>query len=65
MVKIFETMDLDQNGKIYWNEFIAGLFSDDLVLRDENLKEIFLFFDKDKKGYFDIDDFIRVVSGDI
>jgi Ca2+-binding EF-hand superfamily protein len=47
-------MDLDEDGKIYWNEFLAATISQAIFLKEENLKEAFLYFDKEGKGYFDV-----------
>lgn len=54
--KIFKSMDLDENGKIYWNEFLAATISQAIFLKEENLKEAFANFDQERKGYFDLQD---------
>jgi Ca2+-binding EF-hand superfamily protein len=43
--KIFSSMDIDENGKIYWNEFLAATISQAIFLKEENLKEAFNNFD--------------------
>lgn len=40
-------MDIDNNDKIYWNEFLSTLISREIVFKYENLKDVFDFFDKD------------------
>lgn len=54
--KIFNSIDLDENGRIYWNEFLAATISQAIFLKEENLKEAFNNFDQSRKGYFDIED---------
>ena len=58
---IVDAMDIDNNGKIYWNEFLATLISKEIVFKHENLKEVFDNFDIHKKGYFDVNDFQEAV----
>ena len=52
--KIFNSMDLDEDKRIYWNEFLAATISQAIFLKEENLKEAFSNFDHDRKGYFDL-----------
>ena len=49
-------MDLDGNGKIYWNEFLTATISQSIYLKEENLREAFGNFDREKKGYFERED---------
>jgi Ca2+-binding EF-hand superfamily protein len=49
-------MDLDENGRIYWNEFLASTISQAIFLKEDNMKEAFNNFDSQRKGYFDIND---------
>lgn len=58
---IVDAMDIDNNGKIYWNEFLATLISREIIFKHENLKEAFDYFDQDHKGYFDAADFQKAV----
>lgn len=55
-------MDLDDNGKIYWNEFLAATISQAIFLKEENLKEAFNHFDQKRKGYFDLDDLQKALG---
>ena len=43
-------MDLDKNGKINYNEFIASMISDDYCQKKDYLDYIFQYFDADKNG---------------
>lgn len=54
--KVFSSMDEDQNGRIYWNEFLAATVSQAIFLKEENLKEAFNSFDESKKGWFNKED---------
>ena len=49
-------MDMDSNNKVYWSEFLTATISHAIYLREDNLKEAFNNFDKEKKGYFDLSD---------
>ena len=51
-----ESIDVDSNGKIYWNEFLAATISQAIYLKEENLREAFNNFDKEKRGFFDLED---------
>ena len=50
-------MDIDGNGKVHWNEFLSAIISQTIIMRAENLREAFNFFDRDSKGYFTSSDF--------
>lgn len=55
-------MDMDENGRVYWNEFLAATISQAIFLKEENLKEAFNNFDQGRKGYFDLDDLKTVLA---
>ena len=57
LIKLFNAMDLDGNGIVYWNEFLSTVITTSIVNREENLREIYYFFDRTRKGYFDGEDF--------
>lgn len=59
---IFYSMDMDENGRVYWNEFLAATISQAIFLKEENLKEAFNNFDQGRKGYFDLDDLKTVLA---
>jgi Ca2+-binding EF-hand superfamily protein len=56
-----EAIDIDNNNKIYWNEFLSCFISEELIFNYNNLMEVFDFFDRNKKGYFDANDLIAVL----
>ena len=45
-----KSMDMDKNGKINFNEFVASMLPDDYCLRKDYLDYIFRYFDKDCNG---------------
>lgn len=49
-------MDINESGKIYWNEFLAATISQAIFMKEENLLEAFNNFDKERKGYFNLSD---------
>lgn len=59
----FDAMDIDGNGKVHWNEFLSCIISQRVLIRTENLREAFNFFDRESKGYFTNKDF-KIVIGD-
>eukprot|EP00349_Pseudokeronopsis_sp_Brazil_P000924 CAMPEP_0202961996 /NCGR_PEP_ID=MMETSP1396-20130829/6091_1 /ASSEMBLY_ACC=CAM_ASM_000872 /TAXON_ID= /ORGANISM="Pseudokeronopsis sp., Strain Brazil" /LENGTH=102 /DNA_ID=CAMNT_0049682263 /DNA_START=1207 /DNA_END=1515 /DNA_ORIENTATION=+ len=61
ITEVFESIDIDQNKKIFWNEFFAASLSAKFYLTEENMKFAFNFFDREKKGYFELED-LRAVT---
>lgn len=55
-------MDIDGNEKVHWNEFLSAVISATIFNKEENLKEIYYFFDREKKGYFDGEDFKKGIA---
>lgn len=47
---IMKSMDLDKNGKINYNEFIAAMLGDEFCQQKDYLDYIFNYFDADKNG---------------
>ena len=47
--QVFEAIDVDENGKISYTEFLAAMYSK-TQLKENNLKDAFNFFDKDGDG---------------
>lgn len=45
-----KSMDLDKNGKINYNEFVATMLGDDYSQKKDYLDYIFNYFDADKNG---------------
>lgn len=59
--KIVQSMDIDNNGKIYWNEFCSALISREIIFKPENICEAFQLIDIDEKGWFTAQDFCNAV----
>lgn len=47
---MMKAMDLDKNGLINFNEFLAAMTCDDYCERKDYLEYIFKYFDADKNG---------------
>lgn len=62
MRNFFDALDLDGNGKVHWNEFLSCMITQNIFKRDDNLYEVFSFFDRDNKGYFTSDDFKTAIG---
>jgi Ca2+-binding EF-hand superfamily protein len=43
---LIEALDTDHNGKIQYNEFMAGAINRDLSLNDDKIRELFQHLDK-------------------
>jgi Ca2+-binding EF-hand superfamily protein len=55
-------MDIDGNGLVHWNEFLSVVISQTIIMKEENLKEVYFFFDRDNKGYFNGNDFKKAIA---
>ncbi|KMZ67218.1 Calcium-dependent protein kinase [Zostera marina] len=51
---LMDAADTNSNGTIEYSEFIAATLHMNKVLKEENLKSAFSFFDKDETGYITI-----------
>ena len=40
--KIFDSIDIDKNNKIYWNEFLVATISKAITMNEENLRGAFI-----------------------
>lgn len=61
-------MDLDKNGKINYNEFIASMVSDDYCQKKDYLDYIFQYFDADRNGKisrFELTDAIKKMGFEV
>ena len=55
-------MDIDGNGKVHWNEFLSSIISQRVLIRTENLREAYNFFDREGKGFFTCEDFKTAIG---
>ena len=53
---LFNHIDYDRSGNIDYSEFIAAAVDKNLIVNDQNLKESFEFFDKNKSGLITLSD---------
>ena len=58
--KVFENIDIDKSGTVEYSEFVAAGVKKELILKEQNLRESFDFFDKNKNGLINLED-LRVV----
>lgn len=56
-------MDIDGNGKVYWNEFLSSIINHSIFMKEENLRQAFAFLDRDGKNFFTAQDF-KLAIGD-
>jgi calcium-dependent protein kinase len=56
------SIDLDGNGTIDYNEFLAGTLSRAKILSKQNLEAAFKSFDKDGSGKITIDEIMSIFN---
>ena len=62
--KAFQGVDIDQNNRIDYTEFLAGNLSKKVFLKEEKLKEAFRAFDINDNGAIKKEDIIRALKLD-
>lgn len=62
ITKIINTVDLDGNGVIDYNEFLNCTLKKDNILAQKNLEIAFKDFDKDGNGVISIDEILLVLK---
>ncbi len=62
--KLFETIDMNKNGKIDYTEFLAATLQKQSYLKKERLYEAFCLFDKDKTGKITKEELMKVLKLD-
>ena len=58
-----ESMDLNQDGKVTWEEFVAAAIDKVALLKDQNIDGVFNLLDKDKDERITMED-IKEQLGD-
>lgn len=61
MSRLFEKMDLDGNGVVDFEEFTTACHEMDLVLTKEKVQMLFNYFDEDRSGAIDVNEFYKGV----
>ena len=59
---LYAHVDMNGDGIIEYSEFAVAAINEDILLRDENLKKAFSFFDKDKDGFISRGDLVKVMA---
>ena len=62
--KIINSMDFDRNGNVDYEEFIRMCIPKERLFTEENLKNAFSLFDKDKNGFITPSEIIDIIQGD-
>jgi len=60
--KIFEAIDLDNNGVINYNEFITATFDRKKAFSKENIYQAFKMFDVDKSGKISLKEIEKIIQ---
>ena len=60
--KLFESLDVDNNGSIDYTEFLAASMGEKIYLQQERLYEAFSVLDKDKSGAITKDELMSVLN---
>ena len=64
IIQLFKSIDVDQNGKIDYTEFLAATIQRVNYLKNERLYEAFCMFDKDKSGKITKDELLRALKAE-
>ena len=64
IIQLFKSIDVDQNGKIDYTEFLAATIQRVNYLKNERLYEAFCMFDKDKSGNITKDELLRALKAE-
>lgn len=67
LYRLFKIIDDDGNKKLDYNEFKKGISEYGLNYTNDEMRELFALFDKDKSGHIDFEEFLeklRVITID-
>ena len=62
--ELFDLIDVDQNGKIDYTEFLASTIQKKNYLRNERLLEAFSVFDKDNSGQITKEELLEALKAE-
>ena len=64
ILALFKSIDVDQNGRIDYTEFLAATIQKVNYLRNERLWEAFCMFDKDNSGHITKDELLQALKAE-
>jgi calcium-dependent protein kinase len=64
IVELMKAADTDQSGTINYTEFLAATMDAQIFMREENLRQAFMMFDKDGSGKIDATEIRALLEGD-
>ena len=64
IIALFKSIDVDQNGRIDYTEFLAATIQKVNYLRNERLWEAFCMFDKDNSGHITKDELLQALKAE-
>ena len=64
IIQLFKSIDVDQNGKIDYTEFLAATIQRINYLKNERLYEAFCMFDKDKSGSITKEELLKALKAE-
>ncbi len=64
LLELMKAADTDGSGTINYTEFLAATMDAQIFMREENLRQAFLMFDRDNSGKIDASEVRQLLGGD-
>ena len=64
IMELMKAADTDRSGTINYTEFLAATMDAQIYMREENLRQAFMMFDKDNSGKIDAKEIVELLSGE-
>ena len=64
IMELMRAADTDKSGTINYTEFLAATMDAQVFMREENLRQAFMMFDKDSSGKIDAKEIIELLTGE-
>ena len=64
ILELMKAADTDNSGTINYTEFLAATMDAQVFMREENLRQAFMMFDKDNSGKIDATEIRALLEGD-